>query len=105
MTMVRLADAVVVGRGRRVWAAGPAGVPVDAADAALAPGAAVVLGADRDDDTDLGQALRGLALLVADGGVVAAGAGVELAPGFRSARLAGGRGDRRDAILAALPVV
>src|SRR5205814_2481326 len=39
------------------------------------------------------------------GGIEAAGAGVELSGGFRSARLAGAPGDRRDAVLAALPVV
>lgn len=43
--------------------------------------------------------------LVAAGGVVAAGANVDLGAGFRSARLAGARGDQRDAVLAALRVL
>ncbi|GAA1844926.1 hypothetical protein [Actinomadura bangladeshensis] len=41
----------------------------------------------------------------AAGGVVAAGAGVDLGAGFRSARLDGAHGDQRDAVLAALRVV
>ncbi|MFG6197054.1 hypothetical protein [Nonomuraea sp. JJY05] len=47
-------------------------------------------------------AVAELARLVESGGVMAAGAGVELCPGFVSARLAGARGDRRDAVLAAI---
>ncbi|MEV1179253.1 hypothetical protein, partial [Nonomuraea sp. NPDC049784] len=47
-------------------------------------------------------AVAELARLVASGGEVAAGAGVELSPGFVSARLDGVRGDRRDAVLAAV---
>lgn len=56
-------------------------------------------------DADPGPALAALARLVADAGAVAAGAGVELAPGFVSARLEGAHGDRRDAVLAALRAV
>jgi hypothetical protein len=103
--MVRLADAVVVGRDRRVWAPDGSGAPVDAAGARLAPGAAVVVGPAGADVDRQRAALRALADLVAAGGTLAAGAGVELTPGFRSGRLDGGRGDRRDAILAALPVL
>ena len=42
--------------------------------------------------------------LVDAGGALAAGADVDLGAGFRSARIAGGAGDRRDAVLAALAV-
>jgi hypothetical protein len=103
--MVRLADAVVVGRDRRVWAPDGSGAPVDAAGARLAPGTAVVVGPAGADDDQQRAALRALADLVSAGGAIAAGAGVALTPGFRSGRLDGGRGDRRDAILAALPVL
>ncbi|WP_433334447.1 hypothetical protein [Spirillospora sp. CA-294931] len=51
------------------------------------------------------SAVAELRRLVGDGGVVAAGAGVELGGGFRSARLDGARGDQRDAVLAALRVL
>jgi hypothetical protein len=114
--MVGLADGVTAGRGRRVWAPGPAGAPVDAAEATLEPGAAVVVGPDSTHPGHLSDALRRLKVLVAAGGVAAAGAGVDLGPAFggaaepsterlRSARLAGASGDRRDAILAALRVL
>lgn len=46
-----------------------------------------------------------LSLLVCDGMDEVAGAGVDLGDGFSSARLAGARGDRRDAVLAALRVL
>jgi hypothetical protein len=51
------------------------------------------------------HAVDELTRLVQAGGAVAAGAGVDLGPGFRSARLAGARGDQRDAVLAALRVL
>jgi hypothetical protein len=89
---VRLSGGVVPGRGLRMWA--PAG--------SVLPGAPVVVG---PEDADPAAALAELAGLVAAGGVAAAGAGVELGEGFRSARVDGAPGDRRDAVLAALPVV
>ncbi len=100
--MVRLADGVVAGRGLRVWAPGPDGVPVDAMEFGLPPGAAVAVG---PDGAEPAGALAELAALVAAAGIPAAGAGVELGDGFRSARLAGAREDRRDAVLAALRVL
>jgi hypothetical protein len=109
--VVRLADGVVVGRGLRVWASGPDGVPVpadaagDRGGARVRHGAAVAVGPASASDTMVDAALGALADLVRAGGVVAAGAGVELGHGFWSARLAGARGDRRDAVLAALRVV
>jgi hypothetical protein len=53
---------------------------------------------------DPGPAVTALARLLQSGddGVTAAGAGIALSPGFLSARLHGARGDRRDAVLAAL---
>src|SRR5256885_6192895 len=106
---VRLTGGVVAGRGLRGWApgAGPLGAvsPVDAGEAELPPGTAIVVGPEDAERAAVGAALAELAALVAAGGVEAAGAGVELAGGFRSARLAGAPGDRRDAVLAALPVL
>ncbi|MFI6594713.1 hypothetical protein ACIBHX_00620 [Nonomuraea sp. NPDC050536] len=95
--VIRLAFGVVAGKGQAVWDA-RGRVVRDG----LPEGTPVVLGPEHGD----GQAAaRELARLVAEGGVVAAGAGVELRPGFRSARLEGARGDRRDAVLAALRVL
>jgi hypothetical protein len=54
---------------------------------------------------DPAPALAALTELVAVAGVEAAGAGVDLGSGFRSARLDGARGDRRDAVLAALRAI
>jgi hypothetical protein len=103
--MIRLADGVVVGRDLRVWAPGRDGVPTDAANSALRPGTAVAVGPAGRTGDEAAAALRELGALVAAGGVVTAGAGVDLGGGFQSARLAGGRGDRRDAVLAALRVL
>jgi hypothetical protein len=50
------------------------------------------------------RALVELAGLVRVGGTVAAGADVDLGHGFRSARIDGGAGDRRDTVLASLTV-
>jgi hypothetical protein len=69
------------------------------------PGAAVALGPVGATAEQVGEAVAELDRLVAAGGVAAAGAGVDLGAGFRSARLAGARGDQRDAVLAALKVV
>src|SRR5256885_11023502 len=104
---VRLTGGVVTGRGLRGWApgAGPLGAvsPVDAGEAELPPGTAIVVGPEDAGRAAVGAALAELAALVAAGGVEAAGAGVELAGGFRSARLAGAPGDRRGAGPAAPP--
>lgn len=101
---VRLAGGVVAS-GRHAWIARPTG-PVRLLDQADAPpGAAVALGPDGAPSADVEHAVRELARLVADGGAVAAGAGVDLGAGFRSARLDGAHGDQRDAVLAALRVV
>ncbi|WP_182880249.1 hypothetical protein [Microbispora sp. H10949] len=54
---------------------------------------------------DPGCAVAELARLVELGGVEVAGAGIDLGDGFVSARAAGARGDRRDAVLAALRVL
>ncbi|AGL18184.1 hypothetical protein L083_4674 [Actinoplanes sp. N902-109] len=69
-----------------------------------APGTPVAVGpAAAGADVRQG-ALRALDELVAAAGPVAAGADVDLGGGFRSARIDGGTGDRRDAVLAALAV-
>jgi hypothetical protein len=59
----------------------------------------VVLG-PRGESAD--DAVDDLLALVEAGGADVAGAGVEVTGGFRTARLAGAGGDRRDAVLAAL---
>jgi hypothetical protein len=103
--MVRLAYGVVAGRDLGVWAPGPDGVPVDAARSGLDPGTAIVVGPRDSSDRTVAAALSDLGDLVAAGGVLAAGAGVDLGSGVRTARLAGAEGDRRDALLAALRVL
>jgi hypothetical protein len=69
------------------------------------PGAAVVVGPRGSDADAVTAALGGLTALVAEGGILAAGAGVDVGAGWRTARLAGCAGDRRDAVLAALRVL
>lgn len=101
---IRLAGGVVAS-GRHAWTARPSGPARLLDQGGAAPGAAVALGPDGAPDADVAQAVRELARLVAAGGVVAAGAGVDLGAGFRSARLDGAHGDQRDAVLAALRVV
>jgi hypothetical protein len=103
--VIRLAHGVVVGRGLKVWAPGPRGVPVDAEQRELEAGAAVAVGPDTADDQTVRACVEELARFVALGGLVAAGAGVDLGNGFRTARLDGVAGDRRDAVLAALRVL
>ena len=67
-----------------------------------APGAPVAVGpAGTEVPAEVPVRLRAL---VAAGGELAAGAGVDLGGGFRSARIDGHPGDRRDAVLAALAV-
>ncbi|MFY1690616.1 hypothetical protein [Plantactinospora sp. WMMB782] len=99
----RLAGGVVAGTGQRIWTldpAGRAGCPGPDPD----PGSPVALG-PRSAGTDaVERAVRELARLVAAGGPLVAGAGVDLGYGFRSARTEGAAGDRRDAVLAALMV-
>ncbi|WP_181663272.1 hypothetical protein [Actinomadura madurae] len=101
---IRLSGGVVAS-GRHAWIAGPSGPRrlLDGSDAR--PGAAVALGPEDAPEEDTAHAVQELSLLVADGGAVAAGAGVDLGAGFRSARLDGARGDQRDAALAALRAV
>ncbi len=103
--MIRLAYGVAVGRGLGVWAPGPDGAALDAAHASPPAGAPVVVGPRRSDAADVAAALEGLTELVDRGGDIVAGAGVDLGGGFRTGRLEGGAGDRRDAILAALRVL
>jgi hypothetical protein len=67
-------------------------------------GRPVVVGPAGADAARVGRALAALARLVAAGGAVAADAGADLGDGFRSARVEGGAGDRRDGMLAALRV-
>ena len=95
----------VVASGRRAWVAGRSG-PVEIVDEPALPlGAPVALGPDDARADQVAQAVTELTRLVAAGGAAAAGAGVCLGSGFRSARLAGARGDQRDAVLAALRVL
>ncbi|MEO3840864.1 hypothetical protein [Streptomyces sp. B22F1] len=97
----RLADGVVT-TGQAAWAA-RSGLPVRLAERTGAPaGAPVALGPPEAGEEPAAAAVAALERLVAAGGAVAAGAGVDLGGGFRSARLAGARGDKRDAVLAAL---
>src|SRR5262245_48574816 len=100
---IRLAGGVVAS-GLSAWIPRPGPVRLlDEADAP--PGAAVALGPDGATDEQVRRAVAELTGLVKAGGVAAAGAGVDLGSGFRSARLAGARGDQRDAVLAALRVL
>ncbi len=65
----------------------------------------MVLGPRDSEFADIETARAELNQLIAAGGVVLAGAGIDLGNGFISARLAGAGGDRRDAVLAALRVL
>ena len=95
----------VVASGRRAWVAGRSG-PVEVVDEPVLPlGAPVALGPDGARADQVEHAVNELTRLVAAGGAAAAGAGVYLGSGFVSARLAGARGDQRDAVLAALRVL
>ncbi|WP_426511050.1 hypothetical protein ACPPVO_10675 [Dactylosporangium sp. McL0621] len=90
----RLTAGVIPGAGERVWSRAPE-----------APGRAVAVGPADADERRVSAALERLEQLVEQGGVVAADAGVELGAGFRSARIEGGAGNRRDGVLAALRAV
>ncbi|HEU5028630.1 MAG TPA: hypothetical protein VFV01_27225 [Spirillospora sp.] len=98
---VRLAGGVVAA-DLAVWTARPSGPERVAGGSSAQPGAAVALGPAGAAGEDVRRALAELSALVEAGGVAAAGAGVDLGAGFRSARLDGARGDQRDAVLAAL---
>ena len=83
--------------GHRAYPAGPASDP-----ARLPPGTPVAVGPAVA--VAPAEALRALRALVEQGGAQAAGADVDLGDGYRSARVDGAAGDRRDAVLAALAV-
>lgn len=90
---------------RHAWISRPSGPARLADESDAAPGAAIALGPAEATPEQVRHAITGLSRIVRAGGVVAAGAGVDLGAGFRSARLAGARGDQRDAVLAALKVL
>ncbi|MEV0091135.1 hypothetical protein [Streptomyces sp. NPDC050738] len=98
---VELAGGVVTS-GHHVWLPGDSGPVrmVDESDGA--DGSAVAWGPDGASDAEARDAVAELERIVATGGALAAGAGIDLGSGFRSARLSGGRGEQRDAVLAAL---
>ncbi|KAB2347513.1 hypothetical protein [Actinomadura rudentiformis] len=102
---LRLAGGVVAGAGLGAWVPRPSGPARIPADAEAPPGAAIALGPADAPVEAVRHAAAGLAELVRAGGTVAAGAGVDLGGGFRSACLDGARGDQRDAVLAALRVL
>ena len=104
--MARLAGGVVLAGGQAAWAPGPDGLPVrQGRGIAAAAGTPVAVGPADAADIALKAALDELDRLVAAGGASAAGAGVDLGGGFRSALLAGAAGERRDWVLAALKVL
>ncbi|WP_206314221.1 hypothetical protein [Streptomyces coryli] len=98
---LRLAGGLVTS-GQGAWLSRQSGAVRITQQGDAPAGAAVALGPDGADDGRARRAAAELDRLVAAGGVVAAAAGVDLGDGFRSARLAGGRGDQRDAVLGAL---
>ncbi|MFI0449601.1 hypothetical protein [Actinomadura sp. 6N118] len=102
---LRLAGGVVAGAGLDAWVPRPSGPARIPAEAEAPPGAAIALGPADAPAEAVRHAVTGLAELVRAGGTVAAGAGVDLGEGFRSACLDGARGDQRDAVLAALRVL
>ncbi|AXB42584.1 hypothetical protein [Amycolatopsis albispora] len=106
---VQLAFGVTAGAGVCCWLPTPGGrtLPKPASDrtGAHPPGAPVAIGPADATPEALREAMRRLTLLVGDGTVTAAAAGVDLGGGFTSRRLAGAPGDRRDAVLAALKVL
>jgi hypothetical protein len=101
---IRLSGGVVAA-GLRAWAPGRSGPVQIAHEPAVPLGDAVALGPEGASEEQVRHAVGELTCLVEAGGVAAAGAGVDLGSGFRSARLAGARGDQRDAVLAALRVL
>jgi len=101
---IRLSGGVVAS-GLYAWVPGRSGPVRMVEEPAVPLGGAVALGPAEASQEQVRQAVDELARLVTAGGAVAAGAGVDLGSGFRSARLAGARGDQRDAVLAALRVL
>ncbi|WP_433058121.1 hypothetical protein [Dactylosporangium sp. CS-033363] len=91
----RLAGGVLPAAREGVWPLGDV----------AGPGRPVAVGPVDASEEQVNAALDRLKWLVARAGVVAADAGVELGGGFRSARIEGGAGNRRDGMLAALGVV
>jgi hypothetical protein len=101
---IRLSGGVVAS-GLCAWVPGWSGPERLVAGPAVPLGEPVALGPEGAREDEVARAVDALARLVSAGGAVAAGAGVDLGAGFRSARLAGARGDQRDAVLAALRVL
>lgn len=101
---IRLAGGVIAS-GVRAWIPGRPDPAELTEEPALPLGQAVALGPGEASPEQVRHAVDELTGLVQVGGAVAAGAGVDLGSGFRSARLAGARGDQRDAVLAALRVL
>jgi hypothetical protein len=104
LVKIRLSGGVVAS-GLSAWFPGPSGPVRLAAEPVVPLGEPVALGPAGASEEEVRRAVDALTRLVSAGGVVAAGAGVDLGAGFRSARLAGARGDRRDAVLAAVQVL
>ncbi|MCK2244489.1 MULTISPECIES: hypothetical protein [unclassified Crossiella] len=106
---VQLAFGLTAAAGSRCWLPTSGGrlAPRPAEDRAGAhpPGAPVAIGPAEAGPEQVREACRQLVLLVGKGTEAVAAAGVDLGGGFTSARLAGARGDRRDAVLAALRVL
>ncbi|MFF5259670.1 hypothetical protein ACFY4C_12045 [Actinomadura viridis] len=102
---LRLAGGVVAAPDQAAWTPAPRSPARVTGEGDAPPGAAVALGPADAAGERVRAAVTELRGLVAAGGEVAAGAGVDLGGGFRSARLAGARGDQRDAVLAALTVL
>jgi hypothetical protein len=104
---VRLAFGVTTGPGVRAWLPTPGDdpIPADGRAGAHPPGSPIAVGPADADPRAVREALARLTALVTDAGETAAGAGVDLGGGFVSARLAGARGDRRDAVLDAMRVL
>ncbi|MEV4639713.1 hypothetical protein AB0J80_20380 [Actinoplanes sp. NPDC049548] len=96
---VSVSGGVAVRPDQRISSAGP-----EPETASPAPGTPVVVGPADAPESDRVRAVALLAALVEAGGAVAADAGADLGGGFCSARVDGGTGDRRDAVLAALAV-
>src|SRR5215472_1412486 len=89
---IRLSGGVVAS-GVRAWLPGGSGPVQMLAEPATPLGEPVALGPDGASEEQVRHAVDELARLVRAGGAAAAGAGVDLGSGFRSARLAGARGD------------
>jgi hypothetical protein len=101
---LRLAGRVVPGPDRGVWLLDPAGLPVHAEHLEVRPGTPVAVGPRSAGAKAVTAVLAALDELVTRAGAVVAGADIDLGAGFRSARIDGGAGDRRDGVLAALTV-